>query len=1088
VEPSKIPPLCPAICTFYLIMAKAYVPLNVDKPPAMGQDIEDMPGLFAQPYKVSAISERMEERLKLNAKVATHAAVRNTKQSRVEQRRWKRESEFSRDKEMTHGALKENDFDNVKETTLTEHAALVESSRCLKCADAPCTKSCPTSIDIKTFIQCISTKDYYGAAKTILSDNPIGLTCGSVCPASELCVGSCNLAGHAKPVNINGLQEFAVAEFMKWGIKQVCNTDISANPEPYMQKIGIIGAGPAGLACANYLGRLGYKSVTIFEKTDHPGGLSAHEIPQFRCHWDGVRFEARLCEDLGVNFKYGTALGSPALPNLTALHEQGYKAVFASIGMDEPNKAACFQGLGPEQGVWTSKEFLPRVSGGSKALSGKRTTLPKLSGQVLILGAGDTAFDCVGSAFRVGAKRVTCVSRKSWSDMRAVCEERELEIREFADFVTLCEPIGVQVDSNGHICAVEFRHYHSEDNEHPEMGNTNYTVAKQGDKEQTITMRCSGVVLAFGCYLSKQITAGLAPLEFENRLVKVNDVQQSLTHPWAFAGGDIAGATMTVEAANDGKMAAWGIHSYLQPGIASPERPMLPLFETEIDKVDISIVMAGVKFPNPFGLASAPCCTSAHMIRRAFEAGWGFAVTKTFVLDKDVPVNVSPRIVRTTNSPQLYGPHQNGFVNVELVTEKTAAYWCKTMVELKVDFPDNPIIASIMSANVKEDWVLLTKMCVKAGAAMIELNMSCPHGMHEVGMGLECGQSPEAIENISRWCNEVAEGLPVFVKMTPNISDMTLCALAAKRGGCAGVTVMNTILGIMDFDPVGDPWPKIGSAKYIAAGGMCGDQNRPICSRMVAEVRKACGPEFFIMGTGGVSSADSTMQLLRLGASTMQICSAIQNQDFSIVYDYSLGLKTMLYRMGRGDYDSANGFQNSWSATQAYGKDVEGAHDADPHYGDFQRKRRKNRRDELLRVEDISDACCCKQDDISCHKKEGSVVPAKLIDLVGDRNERVKQHSDLSRKEQVVAVVIEELCIQCGKCYMTCNDNAYQAIIFTPEHKAKVVTEDCTGCGLCQAVCPVPGCIQYQPMKGTFHPHRGIKPMKDRWELDGKFL
>merc|ERR1712166_1650460 len=104
---------------------------------------------------------------------------------------------------------------------------------------------------------------------------------------------------------------------MKWGIKQVCNTDISANPDPYMQKIGIIGAGP--------------------------GGLSAHEIPQFRCHWDGVRFEARLCEDLGVNFKYGTALGSPALPNLTALHEQGYKAVFASIGMDEPNKAAFFQ-------------------------------------------------------------------------------------------------------------------------------------------------------------------------------------------------------------------------------------------------------------------------------------------------------------------------------------------------------------------------------------------------------------------------------------------------------------------------------------------------------------------------------------------------------------------------------------------------------------------------------------------------------------------------------------------------------------------------------------------------------------------------
>lgn len=102
--------------------------------------------------------------------------------------------------------------------------------------------------------------------------------------------------------------------------------------------------------------------------------------------------------------------------------------------------------------------------------------------------------------------------------------------------------------------------------------------------------------------------------------------------------------------------------------------------------------------------------------------------------------------------------------------------------------------------------------------------------------------------------------------------------------------------------------------------------------------------------------------------------------------------------------------------------------------------------------------------------------------------ERVVDHSKLSRKEQVVAVIIEELCIQCGKCYMTCNDNAYQAIIFTEGHKAKVVTEDCTGCGLCQAVCPVPGCIQYEEMKTTFHPHRGIKPARDRWEIDGIFL
>lgn len=424
---------------------------------------------------------------------------------------------------------------------------------------------------------------------------------------------------------------------------------------------------------------------------------------------------------------------------------------------------------------------------------------------------------------------------------------------------------------------------------------------------------------------------------------------------------------------------------------------------------------------------------------------------------------------------------------MELVTEKTAGFWCKAMRELKDDFPDRPIIASVMAANVQEDWEELTKMSVKSGADMVELNMSCPHGMHEAGMGLECGQNPKAIEQITRWCVAVAEGKPIFVKMTPNITDMGVCALACKKGGGAGVTVMNTILGIMDFDPMGDPWPKIGSAKYITAGGMCGDQNRPIASRMTADVRRACGPDFCIMGTGGVSSADSTMQLLRLGASVMQICSAIQNQDYSIVNDYSLGLKAMLYRMGRGDFASGkSNFQNSWPAGQSWPKKVEAAITADPHYGDFERKRRKTHRDELVRCDDVSDACCCKTDDISV--KEEKVVPAKLESLVGDRIERIRDHSELSRKEQVVAVIVEELCIQCGKCYMTCNDNAYQAITFDENHKAKVIKEDCTGCGLCQAVCPVPGCIQYEAMDGTFHPHRGIKPKHDRWEIDGKFL
>lgn len=168
---------------------------------------------------------------------------------------------------------------------------------------------------------------------------------------------------------------------------------------------------------------------------------------------------------------------------------------------------------------------------------------------------------------------------------------------------------------------------------------------------------------------------------------------QSLDAPWVFSGGDITGHSgTTVEATNDGKVArlayslvlvfihfSWNIHRYIQNlnGQAVSDTPQLPMFCTEIDKVDVSIDVAGIKFPNPFGLASAPPATAGDMIRRAFEQGWGFAVTKTFSLDKDLVTNVSPRIIRGSTTGWLWGPGQSSFQNIELITEKSAAYWCK---------------------------------------------------------------------------------------------------------------------------------------------------------------------------------------------------------------------------------------------------------------------------------------------------------------------------------------------------------------------------------------------------------------------------
>jgi dihydropyrimidine dehydrogenase (NADP+) len=207
------------------------------------------------------------------------------------------------------GPLLKN-FMDAKHTTLSEQAAISEANRCLKCADAPCQQSCPTSIDIKSFISSIGTKNYYGAAKQILSDNPLGLSCGMVCPTSDLCAGGCNVAATEKgAINIGGLQGFATETFMKMNVPQTLNPDL-VKPANLHSKIAIVGCGPSAVSAATYLARLGYDDITMYEKEDDfVGGLSSSEIPGYRLPYEAVKWEVELAKDLGVQVQHGVMLG-----------------------------------------------------------------------------------------------------------------------------------------------------------------------------------------------------------------------------------------------------------------------------------------------------------------------------------------------------------------------------------------------------------------------------------------------------------------------------------------------------------------------------------------------------------------------------------------------------------------------------------------------------------------------------------------------------------------------------------------------------------------------------------------------------------
>lgn len=187
----------------------------------------------------------------------------------------------------------------------------------------------------------------------------------------------------------------------------------------------------------------------------------------------------------------------------------------------------------------------------------------------------------------------------------------------------------------------------------------------------------------------------------------------------------------------------------------------------------------------------------------------------------------------------------------------------------KINLIFQVLIASIMCSYNEADWTELTKKATAAGANALELNLSCPHGMGESGMGLACGQKPELVYNISLWVR-AATTLPFFVKLTPNITDIVQIAEAAYKGKADGVSAINTVSGLMSVKADALPWPAVGVEKRTTYGGVSGNATRPMALRAISAIGNAL-PGFPILGIGGIDSADVALQFLQCGASVLQV-------------------------------------------------------------------------------------------------------------------------------------------------------------------------------------------------------------------------
>ena len=293
---------------------------------------------------------------------------------------------------------------------------------------------------------------------------------------------------------------------------------------------------------------------------------------------------------------------------------------------------------------------------------------------------------------------------------------------------------------------------------------------------------------------------------------------------------------------------------------------------------------AGIKSPNPFWLASAPPTNTGYQVMNAFRAGWGGAVWKT--LGKPI-VNVSSRYgaVAYKNNKIM------GFNNIELITDRTLEVNIKEMKEVKEKFPKHALIASMMF-ETKEEWHDCVKRCEDIGIDGFELNFGCPHGMCERGMGSAVGQNPDVCERITSWVTEVATK-PVIVKLTPNVTDITKPALAAQRGGAKAVSLINTINSVTGINiETMEPNPAVGG--FSTHGGYCGPAVKPIALNMLSEIKNHSDFHLPISGIGGIETWQDAVEFFLMGASTVQVCTAVMHYGFRIVTDLQEGLNEYL--------------------------------------------------------------------------------------------------------------------------------------------------------------------------------------------------
>lgn len=341
---------------------------------------------------------------------------------------------------------------------------------------------------------------------------------------------------------------------------------------------------------------------------------------------------------------------------------------------------------------------------------------------------------------------------------------------------------------------------------------------------------------------------------------------------------------------------------------------------------DLSITVNGLRLPNPFIIASGPPGTNANVIAKAFDEGWGAVVSKTVCLEASKIINVAPRYarMRARDSREVLG-----WENIELISDRPIEVWEDEFRRLKAEYPNRVLIASVMEEYRRDAWEEIVERVQACGVDGLELNFSCPHGLPERRMGSAMGQDPELLREVCGWVSGVAR-VPVWAKMTPNITHIADPARASLAGGCAGISAINTILSVMgvNLDTL-RPEPTVEG--YSVAGGYSYRAIFPIALRMVMELgtmmfgggggggasQRGAFPDRALSAIGGVESGEDAAQHILFGAHTVQVCTGVMIHGYGLIHALCDSLSAFMDRHGFESVEEFRGRSLAYITTHA---------------------------------------------------------------------------------------------------------------------------------------------------------------------------